>query len=95
MPITNYLNGRYVDPETRRVMGVAFEMARSALRLPDRDDAIIALIAEKIIQLAEAGERNPDLLCENALNDLQAIVKAQAVVKADVGTPASGQPHGR
>jgi hypothetical protein len=86
MPMTDYLNGRCVDPGTRRVMGAAFEMARSALRLPDRDDAIIALIAEKISQLAQAGERNPDLLCENALNDLQAIVKPQAIVKADVGT---------
>jgi hypothetical protein len=28
-------------------------------------------IARKIIDLAEAGERNPDLLCERALRDLR------------------------
>jgi hypothetical protein len=29
------------------------------------------LIAKKIIELAKAGERNPDLLCERALKDLR------------------------
>jgi hypothetical protein len=38
MPITPFLNGRHFDAETKRIMGVAFEMARSALRLPLRDD---------------------------------------------------------
>jgi hypothetical protein len=36
MPITPYLNGRYFDPETKRIMGVAFEMTRVAMRLPRR-----------------------------------------------------------
>jgi hypothetical protein len=34
------------------------------------------VLAEKIIQLATAGERNPDLLCENALNDLHSVLRA-------------------
>ncbi len=33
MPITVYLDGYKPDPETKRVMGVAFEMTRAALRL--------------------------------------------------------------
>jgi hypothetical protein len=69
MPITVYLDGYKPDPETKRVMGVAFEMTRAALRLVDRDD--LAVIAKKIIELAKAGERNPDLLCERALKDLR------------------------
>jgi hypothetical protein len=32
MPITPFLNGDHFDPETKRVMGVAFELARSAVR---------------------------------------------------------------
>ena len=28
MPISRFLNGQHLDPETRRLMGVAFEMAR-------------------------------------------------------------------
>jgi hypothetical protein len=46
-------------------MGVALEMTRAALRLADRHD--LEIIARKIIELAKAGERNPDLLCERAL----------------------------
>ena len=30
MPITIYLDGYKPDPETKRVMGVAFEMTRAA-----------------------------------------------------------------
>jgi hypothetical protein len=71
MPITIYLDGYKPDPETKRVMGVAFEMTRVALRLNDRDDLAVAIIAKKIIELAKAGERNPDLLCEGALKDLR------------------------
>jgi hypothetical protein len=68
MPIRPYLDGHRFDPETVRIMGVAFEMARAALRLADRDDRVIALIAERIIALAVAGERDPERLCEGALN---------------------------
>ncbi len=35
MPITEFLDGFKFDPETRRVIGIAFEMARSA-RAPQR-----------------------------------------------------------
>jgi hypothetical protein len=71
MPLTPYLNGLEFEPETKRVMGVAFEMARAALRLEDRADPVIAILAHKIIEIAKGGERNPDLLCERALNDLR------------------------
>jgi hypothetical protein len=72
MPITTWLDGYEPDPETKRVIGAAFERTRAALRLVDRDDPAVAIIAKKIIELAKAGERNPDLLCERALNDLRA-----------------------
>jgi hypothetical protein len=72
MPITPFLDGHNFNPETKRVMGVAFEITRAAMRLTDRDDPIIEIIAKKIIELAKAGERNPDLLCERALSDLRA-----------------------
>jgi hypothetical protein len=72
MPITPYLDGALFEPETRRVMGVAFEMARAALRLEDRADPVVAILAHKIIELAKGGEFSPDLLCERALNDLRA-----------------------
>ena len=72
MPITSYLNGMSFDPETKRVMGVAFEMVCAALRLSDRGDLANEMIARRIIELAKAGELNPDLLCENVLKEFRA-----------------------
>jgi hypothetical protein len=72
MPITIFLDGYKPDPETIRVMGVAFEMVRAALRLNDRNVVAVEIIAKRIIDLAKEGERNPDLLCERALRDLRA-----------------------
>ena len=72
MPITPYLNGMSFNPETKRVMGVAFEMVCVALRLSDRGDLANEFIARRIIELAKAGEHNPDLLCENVLNEFRA-----------------------
>jgi hypothetical protein len=65
MPITPYLDDFNVDPETRRVLGVALEMTRVSLGLADHHAN--GIIAQPIIELAKAGERNPDLLCEGAL----------------------------
>jgi hypothetical protein len=67
MPITPFLNGEQFDPETRRVLGVALEMTCIALRTGDCDDGVRQAIASKIIELAKAGERNPDILCEQTL----------------------------
>ena len=71
MPITPFLNGARFDPEDKRVLGVAFEMVCIALRIGDSDDGVKQAIANKIIELARAGERNPDLLCEQALKDIR------------------------
>jgi hypothetical protein len=69
MTITPYLDDQQFDAETKRVMGVAFEIVLVALRLK-RDHPTSAIIARKIIELANAGEVNPDLLAEQALASL-------------------------
>ena len=71
MPITPFLDGTKFDPEAKRVLSVAFEMARVALRLADRGDLTNEIIAKRIIELAKAGERNPDLLCEGVLKEFR------------------------
>jgi hypothetical protein len=70
MPITPFLGDQQFDRETTRVMGVAFEMAHAAI-VQDWGDYANPTIAKRIIQLAKAGERNPDLLCEYALESLR------------------------
>src|SRR5262245_8464976 len=71
MPITPFLDGTKFDLEAKRVMGVAFEMTRVALGLADRGDLANEIIAKRIIELAKAGERNPDLLCEGVLKQFR------------------------
>ena len=71
MPITPFFNGERFDPETTRVLGVALEMVCIALRTGDCDDDIKQAIATKLIALAKAGERNPDILCEETLKDIR------------------------
>jgi hypothetical protein len=71
MPITPFLKGENFDPETTRVMGVALELACLALRTGDCADDVKQAIANNIIALAKAGERNPDVLCEQVLKDIR------------------------
>ena len=69
MSITPHLDGCHSDPDAKRVIGLALEMARVALGLAD--NFANGIIAKQIFELAEGGERNPDLLCEGALRKLR------------------------
>jgi hypothetical protein len=71
MLITPYLNGERFEPETERVLSVAFEQVSIALRIGASDDDVKQAIANKVIELAKAGERNPDILCERVLEDIR------------------------
>jgi hypothetical protein len=72
MPIRLHLDGEKFDSETMRVMGLAFEMALVALRLADRHDLANEVLARKIMDLAKAGERDPERLCEGVLHESRA-----------------------
>jgi hypothetical protein len=67
MPIT--LDDFDVDPETKPVLRVALEMTRVSLGLTD--DFANGMIGKRIVELAKAGERNPRLLCEGAVEQLR------------------------
>ena len=69
MAFASYLADFDVDPETNRLLDVALEMTRAALGLAD--DFANGIIARQIVELARTGERNPDLLCEGALEKLR------------------------
>lgn len=68
MAIATYLDDFDADLETKRVLGIALERTRVSLGLVDK--FADGLIARRIVELAKAGERNPDLLCEGALKKL-------------------------
>jgi hypothetical protein len=69
MSTTPYLDDFDVDPETKQVLGVALEKTRVSLGLAD--NLADGIIAKRIVELAKAGERNPDLLCAGALKKLR------------------------
>jgi hypothetical protein len=56
MPITPFLDGLQFEPETKRVMDVAFEMARVILEQQWGDHAD-TILAGRIVALAKAGDK--------------------------------------
>ena len=69
MPIRFFLkDGHGFDDEAIRVMGLAYECARSALRIPT-DDPMTQIVAAKIIELATTGES--EKLCDYAIDGLR------------------------
>ena len=69
MSIPTYLYDFGADLEMKRVLGVALEMTRVSLGLADK--FADGIIARRIVELAKAGERNPDLLCQGAIEKLR------------------------
>jgi len=59
MPITPFLDGQAFDAETKRVMGVAFEMARAALAARDFGEHADGILAKRIIELAKGASAIP------------------------------------
>jgi hypothetical protein len=63
MAIHRYLiDGHSFDPDEIAILALAYENALRDLRLTDREDPATLLVAERIIELAKQGERNPRLL---------------------------------
>jgi hypothetical protein len=59
------------EPELTEVMRRAFQKTRDVLQSDGRlDDATTDLITTKIIELAKAGETEPDRLCSQVLIEL-------------------------
>jgi hypothetical protein len=53
---------RAFDPEVVAIINSAFSAVFADLRLSDRDDAVALGVARRIIELAAAGERDPERL---------------------------------
>jgi hypothetical protein len=56
--------------ELIQAMRTAYRMACAAPQIKGTDDTFTAIVVEKIIELAEAGENDPDRLCSGALRRL-------------------------
>jgi hypothetical protein len=70
-PITSFSQGQTHDLETAQAMANALVKTCAALGLSDRDDAMTQLVAEKIIEVAKHGLRNPTALHLAALQEFK------------------------
>ncbi len=71
MPIIRLLQNEALGPEDIKVITAAFEDALSALHLVNRADPLTELVAKKIIECAQTGERDPIRLRDCALKSLK------------------------
>jgi hypothetical protein len=63
MPIRALLNhDQSFTPAEGKVLIEAFEETLKALSLVDREDPLTLLVAEKVLEAAQAGERDPQQL---------------------------------
>jgi hypothetical protein len=71
MPIRPFFAGEPFDPEIIAEMSVALESACEALGLKLVDDPATRLVAEKIIELVQRGERDAATLSAITLKELK------------------------
>jgi hypothetical protein len=62
--------GQAFDPETAQAIANALVMTCEALGLSNRDDAMTQLVAEKIVELAKGGLKNPTELHLAAIKEI-------------------------
>jgi hypothetical protein len=70
MAIYRLLKNSAFGPEEIKVLTTAYEDTLRTLRLADRADPATEIIAKKIIEFAQRGERNPLRLRERAIESL-------------------------
>jgi hypothetical protein len=67
MAIYRLLEKSAFGPEEIERMTTAYEDALRALGLSDRADPMTEILARKIIEIAQTGERDPARICANAV----------------------------
>jgi hypothetical protein len=70
VPIYRLLKGHVFGPDEIQVLSTAFEGALVELQLVDRTDPATELVAKRIIELAQRGERDPVRLREAAVKGI-------------------------
>jgi hypothetical protein len=71
MPINGALREYAFAPEDITIIVAAFEDTLRHLKLEDRSDPLTTLVAKKMIEIAQAGERDPVRLRDQTLRVLR------------------------
>jgi hypothetical protein len=70
MAIYRIFKKKAFEPDEILILSAAYEDALSVLRLSDRQDPITEIVARKIIEAAQSGERNTRRIRDQALREL-------------------------
>ena len=70
MQITPFLAGQAFEPEVVRAMSAAFDELCRSLKLTGGSDPTSEAVAKKIIELAQRGVRDADVLAERVVQEL-------------------------
>ena len=70
MAVYRLLQNRAFEPEAILIMEAAYQGACRALSLVDRSDPLTEMVAKKIIEIAQTGERSPERIRQRALTEL-------------------------
>jgi hypothetical protein len=65
--VTNLSHNSAFDPETVEALCNAYDRASKSLHDAGQSDVVNEVIAQRIVALAQQGERDPDKLCAGAL----------------------------
>ena len=68
--IIPFLQGCSFDPDITRAMGVAYDKTRKMLHDRGQPEVVQEVIAQRIINVAKTGERDPDRICQRAMTSL-------------------------
>lgn len=70
MAIYRLLQNSGFGPEDIERMTAAYEKGLIQLGLKDRTDGVTEIVARRIIEIAQTGEKNPDAICARALKSI-------------------------
>jgi hypothetical protein len=71
MAIYRLLRRHVFEPEDVRVLAVVYEDVLKTLGLVERKGPLTELVAKKLVELAQAGERDPECLKELIVDAMQ------------------------
>jgi hypothetical protein len=71
VPIHRLLEREAFEPELIAIMGGVFEDVLQTLGLVDRQDPLTEMVAKKVIELAQTGERDPVRLKQLTLESFE------------------------
>lgn len=71
MPIRQVIGNQAFEPADVEAMERALEAACVVLRLSKREASLRQIVARKVIEVAATGERDPEVLCQMVVSELE------------------------